>query len=388
MQKENLQARKPRIGIDVSLIHRKIGMGVLLASLLPSLLSDETFEYVLFASNRKAFASVAKYANAIKIYVPLDPRGFDFQNPVFEQICLPFLLKKYRVDKMFYPYNTMPLLLSPRVKHIALVHDVIYVKKIEGIMYAMGFVQRLGRQYRKFFVSRSIQKADKIITISKYVKGEILSFFPTLSASKISVVYNPLPDIYLSRISEKKILSIYTIEEKKYMLALLAKDPRKNSMMILQAFHTMIKSVPDMKLVFTGVKEYTETPEYQYIIDKPELQSNVVFTGFVDITDLVDLYTYAKVFLYPSLAEGFGLPVLEALSREIAVITSKDSPMEEVAHDYAVYIDPHNKDMLTEEMIKAVGVSLSSDRHKAREYATSFTVAHAAQQYLAVFHSV
>jgi glycosyltransferase involved in cell wall biosynthesis len=193
--------------------------------------------------------------------------------------------------------------------------------------------------YYQFFFNLSVNHADMIICDSMSTKKDLLEYDKTLSSDKINV-------IYLGVNKQQHIKSKTELKEKynlpdAYYLFVGTISPRKNLLRVIKAWNQRINT--DNKLVIIGKKGWLYNPFFEYI-EKNNLSNGVLWLDYIPEADLPSLYSYAEALLFPSLYEGFGLPILEAMSCGCPVITSNISSMPEVAGDAALLVNPYNVD--------------------------------------------
>lgn len=191
-----------------------------------------------------------------------------------------------------------------------------------------------------------MKKAHKIITISEATKRDILKIIPTIPAKKIRVIYLAANHIF------KKIKSI---KKKNFILFVGTVEPRKNLKRLIIAYKKLPFSIKNKyKLLIVGAKGWNNSEIYDEARETVETGA-IVFKDYISDRELVRLYNEAKIFIYPSLYEGFGLPVLEAMSCGTPVITSKTSSLPEVAGHAALYVNPEDIDDISNKMNKLIG---------------------------------
>ena len=198
-----------------------------------------------------------------------------------------------------------------------------------------------------------LKRSDKIIAVSYSTKQDLMNYFK-ISDNKIKVIYEAADQIFQPLSSEK----VQHFKDKydlnyQYILYVGTLEPRKNIPLIIKAFYILNKEGFQHKLVIAGKKGWKYKTIYQ-LIDKLNLQKEVIFIGFIPDNDLPALYNAANLFVYPSLYEGFGLPPLEAMSCGCPVITSNISSLPEVVGDAGIMIDPYSVDELYEAMHKVL----------------------------------
>jgi glycosyltransferase involved in cell wall biosynthesis len=252
--------------------------------------------------------------------------------------------------------------------------------------------QKFGNVYRKLVVPRVIKKSSKIITVSEFEKNRIGEFFEMKSDTRLTAVYNgvsehfkPVTDVTeLKRVKEK-----YHLPDL-FFFFLGNTDPKKNTKGTLKAFSEFIKRTSlDYKLVMLDYDRNELEKLLEEIGDKT-LINRIVLTGYVVNTDLPAIYCQCKVFLYPSLRESFGIPMLEAMACGVPVITSNTSSMPEVAGSAAFIIDPFKPEEITAAIIRLTDeVALRNELiSKGFEQAAKFSWKAMAQRVLEIYREI
>ncbi|GAP63503.1 hypothetical protein ARMA_1926 [Ardenticatena maritima] len=199
-----------------------------------------------------------------------------------------------------------------------------------------------------------LRRAGAVICVSHAVRHRLLDNVD-LDPDKVHVVYNGVDHRRFHpryRPEARKRAALMLGIEPPYVLALASPDPRKNTAGVLRAYARLPREgLP--KLVLAGAGEWGRSPLYK-LVEELHLEEMVRFTGYVPDAILPDLYSGARLFVFPSLYEGFGLPVLEALACAAPVITSNRGGIPEVAGDAAVLVDPDDLDALAAAMEKAL----------------------------------
>jgi glycosyltransferase involved in cell wall biosynthesis len=245
-----------------------------------------------------------------------------------------------------------------KIRTVVTMHDVIFLKNPE----LFPFFDRYS--FRKKYV-HSCRIADRIIAISQQTKEDIIQYIG-VDPEKIDVVYqgcNPAFHTLVSPDSKKKIKEKYNLPET-YMLIVGAIEKRKNHELIIEAMHRAGLTLP---LVIVG-RPSSYKNELANRIRKYSLQSRIFFLEDVETTDLPAVYQSAFIFIYPSFLEGFGIPILEALTSGIPVITSKGSCFSETGGNAAFYIDPYNPDELSDAIQKIADSSSIREEMIAKGY--------------------
>lgn len=204
-------------------------------------------------------------------------------------------------------------------------------------------------------IEYSVNRADKIITVSESSKKDIMRFL-NVDESKIEVVYNGVEydrfNKTYTEVEKSTVREKYNLPEN-YILYMGTLEPRKNIESIIEAFSLFKKECAstskNIKLVIAGKKGWLFESIFN-LVDKLNLRKEVIFTDYVDEIDKPLIYNMASLFLFPSLYEGFGIPVLEAMASSIPVITSNVSSLPEVAGDAAILAAPKDIEAIAKYM--------------------------------------
>lgn len=246
---------------------------------------------------------------------------------------------------------------------------------------------RMNVWHHRFVLPAILKQADHIITISEASRADIIRCFK-MQEDKVTVtllaadrMFKPAPD----GIPGDDVVNL----PRPYILNVGTLEPRKNLAGLLRAFAAARRRGLQQKLVITGARGWGNSPLAGLVRDLA-LDDAVVFTGFVDDNDLPHLYKGADFFVYPSLYEGFGLPILEAMGCGTPVITSNVSSMPEVAGDAALLVDPRSEDELASAMLRVAGDGglRAGMREQGIIQASSFSWEKTAQDTLAVYGKV
>jgi glycosyltransferase involved in cell wall biosynthesis len=209
----------------------------------------------------------------------------------------------------------------------------------------------------KILIPVSLGRADKIVGVSKFTADEIVGYYK-IDPKKVTWIYNAVSDDFLKlagggrNISDdeiKKIKEKYHLPEK-YILYIGTLQPRKNLSLLIEAYKTVKEKVPGIKLVLAGGRGHNYDRNIDVLVKKYDLGSDVVLPGYVAEKDKAPLMKGAQVFCLPSLYEGFGIPILEAMSVEIPVVASDISSQREVAGEAALFFNPKNPAELAQKL--------------------------------------
>lgn len=307
-----------KIGIDARwMINNHRGMG----RFANALVQCENVDLIKFSDNNNS-----KETNLIC-------QGPSFF-PFWEQIVLPKLVKKYKVNTIIYPYNTGVIFNLSEVRKIVVIHDLIFMKSLSELPLSLSSYQVFGRLYRRLIVPMVAKKADLIITVSDYTKSELISRF-SIPENKIKVIPNSISDDWF--IPHKNLR-----DRDSYYLTVAGEAPSKN---LRRLFKVIQKILPDIdssfKLLVAGVKScYIKVFENE--CQDLGIIEHIEFLGFLSDDELKSKYRDSSGFIFPSLFEGFGIPILEAMSSGTPICCSKSTSLPEVAGHSALYFDPND----------------------------------------------
>jgi len=342
-----------KIGIEGQRLFRKKkhGMDMVALELIRNLQKiDQSNEYFLFIKPDEDESCLTESAgfNIIKL-----DGGF---YPFWEQIALPKAAQKYGCQILHCTSNTAPV--NTSIPLVVTLHDIIYMESSYlRILNGSGTAyQKFGNVYRRMVVPRVLKKSRKIITVSNFEKNRIGEFFGMKGDSRLTAVYNgvsehfkPIDDPgFLRAVKEK-----YHLPER-YFFFLGNTDPKKNTPGTLKAYSDFRKQTGlDIKLVMLDY-DRAELEKILTVIGDRELMNHIILTGYVVNTDLPAIYCQCELFLYPSLRESFGIPMLEAMACGVPVITSDTSSMPEVAGDAGYLVDPFQPARITEAIVQII----------------------------------
>ena len=250
--------------------------------------------------------------------------------------------------------NTAPIMAKTPL--ITTLHDIIFKENsvLDQLTSSASWYQKIGNLYRRLIVNYVVQKSSRLITVSNFEKQNISSFYE-LDNAKIQTVHNGVNLNFTSRIStnqKEEVNKKYGLPEQ-FLLHIGNTDPRKNTARVLMAFYEyVITTSENVKLVLVGLNETKLRAILKEIGLEKELTNRIVLTGYVADEDLPVIFNLSEVFLFPSLREGFGIPIIEAMACGVPVITSNTSSMPEVAGDAACLVDPNSVPSIVEALIK------------------------------------
>jgi len=264
----------------------------------------------------------------------------------WQNTYLPLWLQRQGIHLVHAP-NFIPPLVKACATVIT-VHDVAFLCYPEA--YDPSYLHFL-----RTMLPRALRAADHIITVSENTRRDLLRHYG-VSPSKVGVVYNGVGEIFLRRFDHETLEAKrreYGLPEK-FILSVGTIEPRKNFGLLVEAFACLkLREKMDHQLVLVGKKD-RDYPAVAAIIAKYGLQSEVHLPGWVPVEDLAAIYQLADLLAYPSLYEGFGLPLLEAMASGLPVIASNVSAIPEVVGDAALLVSPTDPEELTNAMRAAL----------------------------------
>lgn len=267
--------------------------------------------------------------------------------PLWEQYVLNRLANASGAKFLICPYNTGPVYKNGNFKLIVVVHDLIYMRPWHELPPSLSFYQTVGRIYRRFVVPRVLRNADIIVTVSEYTKNELVTRYnPRVPVfvvpNSISRDWLDIPFVPLSKRDD-------------YLFSVAGEAPSKNVKRLLQAFALVSKRDGcSSRLKIAGIKRRYHG-SFMRIADELGIGTDVDFIDFVEQHELIRLYQHARGFIFPSLFEGFGIPLIEAMACYTPIACSNATSLPEVVAEHALFFDP--KDSV--DMAKAIDKLLS-----------------------------
>ncbi len=302
--------------------------------------------------------------------------------PFWTYLKLPREIKKDKPDVFFMPIQSAPFLSKPKnIKMIVTVHDLAF------LIFPEHFTEK-DRFLLNFHTKRAVQMADKIIAPSETTKKDLVKFYK-IDKNKINVIYHGVNSpTSLIRGANNFQFPISSFQFP-YILFVGQIQPRKNLIRLIEAFEFIKeknKKYPNLKLAVVGGGGWMANKTYEKA-RKSKFAKDIRFTGRVSNVHLAELYQNALVFAMPSLYEGFGLPVLEAMSYSIPCVVSNNSSLAEIVDDHGLLFDAYSSD----DIAQKISMLLNNDvlrkdfSQRSLQNAKKFSWAESAKKTLEVF---
>ncbi len=366
----------PRVGIDARKV-ADFGIGSYIRNLIEAIARRPEAERYRFrvyvpGADRGALPPLPAHFEIVEE----DSPGYS----VSELTRFAWRLLRDRLDLFHATHYVIPPL--ARTRAVVTIHDIIHV------LYPQFLPNRAALLYARVMIRRALRRADRIITVSYNSKRDLVDYFG-IAPARIEVIYNGVAGRFradLPRSERDRVAARYGLP-RPYLLFLGGEKPHKNVRNVLRAFAEArrARALPHA-LVLAGPMPKNRS-RVEALIAALDLDPRVIRTGVVPEEDLPGLFAGADAFLYPTLYEGFGLPVAEAMACGVPVLTSSTSALQEIAGGYAYLVDPMDVDAIARGI-----VDLATDPARRAEFAdlgkrraAEFSWDRAAEQTLRVY---
>ncbi len=256
---------------------------------------------------------------------------------IWEQVVAPVATARAHIDVLFCPVNVLPIL--TRTPSVVTVHDLAFLAQPEAFHPSK-------RRYLTLMTRLSVHRARAVIAVSAHTKADLTRSFG-IEAEKITIIPNAA-DPRFTPVSDPAAVGAFRRSHhlpERFILFVGTLEPRKNLRRLIEAFARLAADDADLRLVVVGASGWL-TSDLAPLVQRLNLNERIIFMGYVADDELPRYYQAATVCCYPSLYEGFGLPVLEAMACGTPVVTSRTSSIPDVTGDAAILIDPTDTDAI------------------------------------------
>lgn len=339
------------IAIDIRNIGRgRTGSEVVVRELVRELLRiDRDNKYFLITDTDNE--DVIKYINIV-LELNFSDNATLYSIPAYGRAgwilwSCPRFIKRHDID-VFHTEYIVPFFIPKKTFVLTHIHDVSF----------KALREKIGKKdlfFLDILIPRSLKRANKIIAVSNFTKNEIIKYYP-FTKGKVSMIYNACSSFFEKQVNEEdreRVKKKHNLPEE-FILSIGTMQPRKNIPFLIKSFAQVSDRLPNTYLLLTGKKnEKFDNIISETLDNTSKIKERVIFSGFVDDEDLPALYSLAKLFVYPSLYEGFGLPILEALKQNTPTVVSDIAVHHEIADNSVIYFDPADIDQCSEMMYHA-----------------------------------
>ena len=369
-----------KIGIEAQRIFRKNKHGmdyVVLQEIKELQQMDHENEYFVFVAPGPD-RCVESTANVHVVEV-----GGGFY-PLWEQWSLPRAVRRAGVQLLHCTSNTAPLYCP--VPLVLTLHDIIFLEPRDKQNHSL--YQNMGWLYRRLVVPRILPRCRRIITVSRFEEQNIIGKLG-IEPERMAMIYNGYNDWFRPTHDEKEVYKRY-MPTPGYLFFLGNTDPKKNTERTLIAYSRYLeRSVVKRPLLMADLdRDYLEGIVRRNGIDN--IRGNIHMPGYIPNSDLPYVYRAAFCFLYTSLRESFGIPLLEGMACGVPVVTSNTSSMPEIGGEEAILVDPTDADAIANELLRLESDSdyYASKRQAGLERAKLFSWRKTATQLLGLYREV
>lgn len=283
---------------------------------------DGENEYLVF-TNRETGPDLVPASPRFR-YCPQNVAGANRSARIlYEQFRLPATLRRERIGALFNPGFTSPCF--PGVPMVTVFHDLQHVRHPE-------YFKRIDLPFWRMLLWQSAMRSQRLIAVSEATRQDILAHYGRVQPERVITIHHGVEDQF-SRLNRD------IDETDPYILCVSTLHPHKNIERLLRVFQRVRKIRPAIRLVLAGMRGF-HTGRIEQLVETLQLSSAVSITGWIARAELYRLYASAKIFVYPSTFEGFGMPVLEAMAAQVPIACSAIPPLKEIAGDAALFFDP------------------------------------------------
>lgn len=379
-----------KIGVDIRVLMDKNYSGVAdyTSILLRELLKkDSSDNFSLFYNSFKDVSSRIGSFDYDKVEI----KKLSYPNKIFNYLLQSFLAYP-KLDKLlgktdiFWSPHINFTRLSKNTKHVLTIHDLSFLR------YPEFFNRRKNFWHKALRIKKLAHEASVIVAVSENTRQDVIELLG-VAKEKVKTIYSGVnPALSLPSPEETKKFIVHNNLNSRFILYLGTIEPRKNLAGLIYAYNRFRDeniNLVDVQLVLAGAKGWRHREIFRAWENSP-YRNDIKFLGYVSATEKELLYQKAEVFIYPSYYEGFGLPVLEAMDRGLAVITSNVSSVPEVVANAALMLNPYD----INELAKAMELMINNPDLRnnfiaaGKERSKLFSWEKTAEEYLALFRNI
>ena len=313
-----------RIGIDAKRAYEnKSGLGNYSRDVISSLIKEDKIDIHLFTPELKN--KIFNTPKKVKVHVP----KIKLLKNYWRLFGIKKIVKKEKIEIFHGLSNEIPIGLNKNTKSVVTIHDVIFKKYPSFYNNFDRFIYSKKTEY-------ACKKANKIISVSEQTKKDLINYFD-IQPKKIEVIYQSCHNAFKTELKNENILKKYQIPND-FILYVGTIEKRKNLKLILKS----IRKNPEINLVCIGEKKsyYNEILKF---MKENKMKNNIIFLILDSVNDLSDIYKKAKCLVYPSIYEGFGIPIIEGLYSQIPVITIDKPIFRETGGEHCIYVNNYEE---------------------------------------------
>lgn len=351
--------------------NQKAGVHYYTLHMIHALLQNDTSnQYIILRSKKDDQFNT--YPNVRIIAIPRIP-GITILRLA---ILFPLISMYYKADIVIEPAHFGPFMLSAKIKRVTVIHDISAVLFPQWHTFFGSTLQRL-------FLDRILHKASLIISNSHFTQAEIEKKYP-YTRHKIKTIYPGIPHINLEKPDENTM----NVDLQPFFLYVGTIEPRKNLELLIAAFEAYKKqNISNMQLYIVGARGW-RMASFFTALDNNAYKNEIHILGYVNEQQLRYYYKNCYAFIYPSIYEGFGFPVLEAMQQGAYCITTRDSSMYEISYPFASYFENNTMQSLLDAMNNIPNFANVNDKEEIIQHTQKYTWHNFAEQLITTLNNL